>query len=87
LKPLELARLGFFRRVGVATLAFGFFFGLIAKVGDGDPVTEDVIAAKSQLGFGFLRQAVAKFGQFLDQGVEGRMILDVDNFFDPPTLS
>ncbi len=78
LEPLELALLRLFRGFGVALLDLGFLLGLLAEEGDGDPVPEDLVAAKSQLGIGSVRKAVTHLSQFVDEFVERHMVGNID---------
>jgi len=50
-------------------------------------VTEHLVATQSKLGVGVLGQAVADFGEFVDEGVDGHMVRNVDEFFDASTHS
>ena len=78
LKALEFPFLGLPGLFGVAALALRFFLGLFTEVGNRDPAPEDLVAAKPELGFRFVRNAVAELAQLSDEIVEGHMVHDVD---------
>src|SRR3954451_6674864 len=59
LEPRQLAFLCLALFLRIAHLDCGFLFGLVAEVGDGDAVTEDLVPAQAQLRVGFVGQRIA----------------------------
>ena len=73
--------------IAVVILFSFFFVGLIAEVGDGDPVAEHLVAAQPQFSGGIFRQRVTDFTELLDEVVDGDMVPHVDELLDASTHS